>query len=347
MRIDSPELGFAQFRAALNGPITVELDDASRAALTRCRNTVLSLLEQDEPIYGVNTGFGQLARQRIDEDDLETLQKNIVRSHAAGTAEPLDDSVVRLILLLKIKSLARGFSGVRAELVDALLALVNADVLPVVPRQGSVGASGDLAPLAHLSLVLIGEGKARHRGVELDGAAAMRRAQTAPLQLGPKEGLALLNGTQVSTALVLSGLIEAERNLRAAVLAGALSVDAVLGSDAPFDPRIHLLRGHQAQIDVAAHYRRLLAGSAIRASHAECDRVQDPYSFRCQPQVMGACLEQLRHAAKLMRVEANAVTDNPLVFPEDGAVLSGGNFHAQPVAFAADGIALAVAECGA
>ncbi|HSS07561.1 MAG TPA: histidine ammonia-lyase, partial [Rhodanobacteraceae bacterium] len=262
----------------------------------------------------------------------------------------LDDAVVRLVLVLKIASLARGYSGVRFEIVDALMRLLNAELIPCIPSQGSVGASGDLAPLAHLAGVLIGEGEARLKGKAMPAAEALRSAGLEPLRLGPKEGLALLNGTQVSTALALSELFVAERAMAAAFVGGALAVDACLGSDTPFDARIQEVRGHRGQSDAARIYRELLAGSAIRDSHRDCPRVQDPYSLRCQPQVMGACLDQLRHAAQVLLTEANAVSDNPLVFASDGAtaeVLSGGNFHAEPVAFAADAMALAIAEIGA
>ena len=334
-------------RAALGGPISVQLSPKARALIERSAATVTRLLATGEAIYGVNTGFGKLAKTRIAAKDLSALQINIVRSHAAGVGAPLDPSIVRLIMLLKINSLAQGASGISLIAMETLAALINADVLPVIPGQGSVGASGDLAPLAHMSLVLIGEGEAYHRGARISGAEALAAAMVVPVPLGPKEGLALLNGTQVSTALALSGLIGAERNAAAAMLAGALSIDAVMGSDTPFDPRIHALRPHPGQMLAASHYRRLLKHSAIRASHLEGDdRVQDPYSFRCQPQVMGACLDMLANAGRTLMIEANGVSDNPLVFAEDGAVLSGGNFHAEPVAFAADMIAMAIAEMG-
>ena len=279
--------------------------------------------------------------------DLEKLQINIVRSHAAGVGAALPNNVVRLIMVLKLRSLAQGASGISVATMEALAALINADVLPVIPGQGSVGASGDLAPLAHMSLVLIGEGDAIVKGAKVSGASALKAAGIAPLTLGPKEGLALLNGTQVSTALALLGLVNAERNIAAAILAGTLSLDAIMGSDTPFDARIHALRPHTGQVLAASHYRRLMAGSEIRKSHLkDDDRVQDPYSFRCQPQVMGACLDMLAQAMRMLLVEANGVSDNPLVFAEDGAVLSGGNFHAEPVAFAADMIAMAIAEVG-
>ena len=347
IRIGERAIDLNDVRAALAGPVTVELSAKARGLIARSAATVARLLQTGDAIYGVNTGFGKLAKTRIAAKDLNALQINIVRSHAAGVGAALDPSIVRLIMLMKLNALARGASGISLSTMETLAALINADVLPVVPGQGSVGASGDLAPLAHMSLVLIGEGEAMVKGARVSGASALASAGVQPLALGPKEGLALLNGTQVSTALALAGLMAAERNAQAAVLVGAMSVDAVMGSDTPFDPRIHALRPHPGQQLAASHYRRLLSGSIIRASHLKNDdRVQDPYSFRCQPQVMGACLDLLANAARTLTIEANAVSDNPLVFAEDGAVLSGGNFHAEPVAFAADIIAMAVAEIG-
>ena len=347
IRIGDRPLDLDMIRKVLAGPISVELSDKARAQITRSAETVTRLLATGDAIYGVNTGFGKLAKQRIAAADLSALQLNIVRSHAAGVGAPLDMAIVRTILLLKINALSQGASGISLKAMETLVGLLNRDVLPVIPGQGSVGASGDLAPLAHLSLVLIGEGEAFVKGKRVSGSAALKAAGLTPVPLGPKEGLALLNGTQVSAVLALRGLLAAERNASTEILAGALSVDAVMGSDTPFDPRIHALRPHPGQQLAAKHYRRLMQGSAIRASHVTGDdRVQDPYSFRCQPQVMGACLDLLTHAARTLVIEANGVSDNPLVFAEDGAVLSGGNFHAEPVAFAADIIALAVAEMG-
>ena len=345
--IGETALTLAHVRAALEGSVTVSLSGKSAALIARSAETVARLLQTGDAIYGVNTGFGKLAKTRIASADLSRLQVNIVRSHAAGVGAPLDAGVTRLIMLLKINALSQGASGISTGAVETLVGLLNSDVLPVIPGQGSVGASGDLAPLAHLSLVLMGEGEVSHKGKRLSGMQGLKVAGLQAASLGPKEGLALLNGTQVSTALALSGLIAAERNAAAGILAGALSVDAVMGSDTPFDPRIHALRPHPGQVLAASHYRRLLSGSAIRASHlVDDERVQDPYSFRCQPQVMGACLDILANAARTLVIEANGVSDNPLVFAEDGAVLSGGNFHAEAVAFAADIIALAVAEMG-
>ena len=347
IRIGDKLLNLDHIRKALAGPIKVELSDKARAAIARSSETVARLLATGDAIYGVNTGFGKLAKQRIAAPDLSALQLNIVRSHAAGVGAPLDQAIVRTILLLKINALSQGASGISVRAMDTLVGLLNHDIMPVIPGQGSVGASGDLAPLAHLSLVLIGEGEAFVQDKRVPGSEALRAAGLTPVPLGPKEGLALLNGTQVSTALALSGLVAAERNAASEILAGALSVDAVMGSDTPFDPRIHALRPHPGQQLAAKHFRRLMEGSRIRASHVTGDdRVQDPYSFRCQPQVMGAALDILANAAKTLVIEANGVSDNPLVFAEDGAVLSGGNFHAEPVAFAADIIAMAVAEMG-
>jgi histidine ammonia-lyase len=304
--------------------------------------------EGSEPVYGVNTGFGKLASTRISEADLATLQLNLIRSHSVGVGEPLAPAVVRLMLAIKAASLARGHSGVRPVVIDTLLAVHNAGLIPYVPSQGSVGASGDLAPLSHMTLALMGEGDFLVDGQRQPALAVLQAKKITPLKLQAKEGLALINGTQTSTALALHALFSFEPVLESALVIGALTVDAARGSDGPFDPRIHALRGQPGQIDVAQYYRALLQGSAIRASHEEGDdRVQDPYCLRCQPQVVGACLDQMRHAALVLLREANAVTDNPLVFAEDGAMISGGNFHAEPVALAADAMACAIAEVGA
>ncbi len=326
----------------------LKLPESSREAIRASQQVVQDAADGDAPVYGVNTGFGKLANQRISKAQLETLQLNLIRSHSVGVGEPLAPGIVRVMLALKAASLARGYSGVRQTVIDTLLAVHNAGLVPYVPSQGSVGASGDLAPLAHMTLALIGEGDMLDAGRRVPAALALKQAGIPPLALGAKEGLALINGTQTSTALALHALFSFEPVLEAALVIGALTVDAARGSDGPFDPRIHALRGQPGQIDVAAYYRALLAGSAIRHSHVEGDdRVQDPYSLRCQPQVVGACLDQLRHGALVLLREANAVTDNPLVFAADGAMISGGNFHAEPVALAADGMALAIAEVGA
>lgn len=345
--LEPGRLRLTDLRSVLAAARPIALAGGWEEAVQSSVQTIRARLEAGAVMYGINTGFGLLAHTRIAKEQLEPLQLSIVRSHAAGTGELLAPAAVRLILVLKAASLARGYSGVRPVVVNRLLDLLNADILPCIPSQGSVGASGDLAPLAHLSLALLGEGEVFHRGVRMAAQTALRQAGLEPLALGPKEGLALLNGTQVSTALALKGLFEAEDLLIASVLVGGTSVEAALGSHTPFDREIHEVRGHRAQLDVAAAFRSLLEDSEIARSHANCDRVQDPYSLRCQPQVLGACLTQLRHAAGDLEVEANAVSDNPLVFASSGRVLSGGNFHAEPVAMAADAIAVAIAEIGA
>jgi histidine ammonia-lyase len=325
----------------------IRLDRRCWAAVARSANTVQAVIREKRTVYGVNTGFGSLARSRIADDQVAELQRRLVLSHAAGTGPLLDDRLVRLIMILKINGLALGFSGVRRKVIEALAALVNAGIHPCIPAKGSVGASGDLAPLAHLTATLLGVGEVRRRGRTLSAAEGLRAAGLVPMELAAKEGLALLNGTQVSTALAVAGLFAAEDVFCAALVAGALSVDASAGSDTPFDPRIHAVRGQPGQIEVAKAMMTLLHGSAIRKSHIDCDRVQDPYSLRCQPQVMGAALDMLRFAAGIVEREANAASDNPLVFAKQGEILSGGNFHAEPVAMAADTIAIAVAEIGA
>ncbi|MCW3476596.1 histidine ammonia-lyase [Rhodovastum sp. RN2-1] len=323
------------------------LDPACRPAVEASANAVARIVAEGKPVYGINTGFGKLASVRIAAADLETLQRNIVLSHAAGVGDPMPLSVTRLMMALKLASLAQGASGVRPETLDMLEAMLARDVVPVVPAQGSVGASGDLAPLAHMTAVMIGVGEAFTPAGRMPAAEALAQAGLAPLVLGAKEGLALLNGTQFSNAYALAGLFEAEVLYRSALVTGALATDAARGSDTPFDPRIHRLRRHRGQIETAEALRTLIAGSAIRASHLVGDeRVQDPYCLRCQPQVMGAVLDLLRQAATTLATEANGVSDNPLVFADAGEALSGGNFHAEPVAFAADMIALAVCEIG-
>ena len=344
MRLALDELQLPLLQRVLAEPVRVRLSRNNLARVRRGAAAVARLVARGEVVYGLNTGFGLLARTRIPRQQIGQLQINLVLSHAAGTGALLADGVVRLVLVLKIASLVKGYSGVRVETVRALCALLAHEVYPCIPGKGSVGASGDLAPLAHLAAVLLGVGHVRVAGRIMSAARGLKLAGLKPLELGPKEGLALLNGTQVSTALALSGLAQIESIFAAALVTGALSIDAMKGSDAPFDARIHALRRQPGQMDVAAVFRRLLAGSRIRASHLQCERVQDPYSLRCQPQVMGACLDLLRFVAGTLIREANAVTDNPLVFPEDGSVTSGGNFHAEPVAFAADQLALAIAE---
>lgn len=341
------ELTFDDLHKLLDETTTIELYDKAIPAIKAAEEVINNVLAKDKIVYGVNTGFGLLANTRIKSDELETLQRSIVLSHAAGTGDLLSDHIVRLILVLKINSLARGFSGVRLETINALIKLVNANIYPCIPAKGSVGASGDLAPLAHMSAVLLGVGHARFQGKIITAEDALNKIQLKPLTLAPKEGLALLNGTQVSTALAIASLFATENIFTAALCAGALSVEAMRGSIIPFDERIHRIRGHEGQSKVAAYLRCLLGESEIRVSHKNCDKVQDPYSVRCQPQVMGACLTQLLYASTILLTEANAVSDNPLVFAESGDVLSGGNFHAEPIAFAADAMAIAIAEMGA
>ncbi len=325
---------------------SISLPDTVWGGVTRAAGVIKDVLASGKTVYGVNTGFGKLANTRIDADDLADLQRRIVLSHCAGVGPALPAPVTRLILAMKAASLAQGYSGVQPQTIKLLLAMLEKGVLPVIPAQGSVGASGDLAPLAHMAAVMIGEGEAYYNAEVMPGAAALRRAGLTPLTLAAKEGLALLNGTQVSTALALEALYGAEALVRAALISGALSVEAIRGSHAPFDARIHAARGQDGQKRAAQCYRRLLAGSQIVISHADCDKVQDPYCVRCQPQVMGAVLDVVRAVSATLLVEANGVTDNPLVFSDTGAVISGGNFHAQSVAFAADQIALILCETG-
>ncbi|MBP7565943.1 MAG: histidine ammonia-lyase [Burkholderiaceae bacterium] len=347
-RLVPGQVDLALLRRIHAGGLALTLHEPARAVLARSRAAVDRILETGGVAYGINTGFGKLAQTVIPPGRLSELQRNLVLSHSAGTGEPLSPGVVRLVLATKAVSLARGHSGVRPELVDALLELFNAGLLPLIPSRGSVGASGDLAPLAHLACVLIGEGHATTSdGAVIDGRTAMARIGREPFVLGPKEGLALLNGTQVSNALALEGLFGASDVFCSGLVSGALSLEAVRGSVKPLDARIHAARGQSGQVAVARALRELLEGSQIVASHEHCGRVQDPYSIRCVPQVMGACLDNLVHAARVLVIEANAASDNPLVFADTGDVISGGNFHAEPVAFAADIMALAVAEIGA
>ncbi|XBS68152.1 histidine ammonia-lyase [Acerihabitans sp. KWT182] len=341
------EVDLSALRAIYQGEVVLSLDPAACDAINQAQRAVENILATGEVVYGINTGFGKLAQTRIPAERLAELQRNLVLSHSVGTGALLEDNVVRLVMACKIISLSRGHSGIRLAVVEALLTLYNAGVMPCIPAKGSVGASGDLAPLAHLSLMLIGEGQVRVKGRLMSAAQGLSLAGLAPVELAPKEGLALLNGTQVSTSLALAGLFAAERCLAAGLVAGTLSLEAIKGSVKPFDPRIHQARGQAGQIVVAQAVAAMLDGSEILQSHVDCGRVQDPYSIRCVPQVMGACLDNLAFAARTLRIEANAASDNPLVFTDSGEVISGGNFHAEPVAFAADIIALAVAEIGA
>ncbi|MBT8067269.1 MAG: histidine ammonia-lyase [Gammaproteobacteria bacterium] len=345
--IDNQPVTLADLREAWEGPISISLGGDAQRRIVAANEMIDEVVAHGDTVYGVNTGFGQLAQVRISDDELAHLQENLVRSHAVGVGEDLDDEIVRLIMLMKVVALAKGFSGVRLELVEALCALINNNIYPRIPSRGSVGASGDLAPLAHMAGALIGIGEVRVNGNLVPAPIALQAAGIEPVRLAPKEGLALLNGTQASTALALAAAFRTENLLSASLIAGAMSADAIKGSDTPFDERIQSVRGHAGQIDVADVLRELMEGSDIRASHVGCERVQDPYSIRCQPQVVGACLDVLRHVSSVLETESNAVTDNPLIFVDSKAVLSGGNFHAEPVALAADYLALAIAEIGA
>ncbi|MFN0116413.1 MAG: histidine ammonia-lyase [Paracoccaceae bacterium] len=325
----------------------LRLDRTARPAVEAAAATVARAAAGGEAVYGVNTGFGKLASVKIAPQDTETLQRNLILSHCAGVGDPMPRDVARLMIALKLLSLGRGASGVRWQVVEALEALLEHDITPVIPAQGSVGASGDLAPLAHMAACLMGEGMAETGGHLSPARQALAKAGLSPITLGPKEGLALINGTQFSTAYALAGLFGAWEAARAALVTSALSTDAIMGSTAPLHPDIHALRGHPGQIAAAAAMSALLAGSEIRESHRTGDsRVQDPYCIRCQPQVTGAAMDVLRQAARTLQTEANAATDNPLILT-DGQIVSGGNFHAEPVGFAADMIALALAEIGA
>jgi len=347
-------LTLSQLREVHRQHVHLALDESAKPAINAAEQVVLNVIKENRTVYGINTGFGLLANTRINVDELELLQRSIVLSHAAGTGDFMSEDTVRLLMLLKINSLARGFSGIRLSVIEALIKLYNAQVYPAIPEKGSVGASGDLAPLAHMSVVLLGEGEAFYEGKRITATEALQIAGLEPIALAPKEGLALLNGTQASTAFALRGLFYTENALCSAIGIGALTVDAALGSRVPFDPRIHQVRGHQSQCDVAEAFRTLLDTSEIGQSHKGCEKVQDPYSLRCQPQVMGACLQQMRYAQEALVTEANGVSDNPLVFVNDdggdsgqGDILSGGNFHAETVAMAADMLAIALSEIGA
>jgi histidine ammonia-lyase len=336
----------ADWRAVVEGA-DVRLDPAALPAIEASARAVDAIVARGEPVYGINTGFGKLASVRIGPADLATLQRNIVLSHAAGVGEPMPAANVRLMMALKLASLGQGASGVRPETLALLETMLARGLIPVIPSQGSVGTSGDLAPLAHLAAAMLGIGQVRLAGETMPADAALARAGLTPIMLGPKEGLALLNGTQFSTAEALANLFAIEEVFRAALITGALATDAAKGSDTPFDARIHALRGHRGQIEVAAALRALMAGSAIRASHfVNDDRVQDPYCLRCQPQVMGAVLDLARQATATLGVESNGVSDNPLILADSGEALSGGNFHGEPVAFAADMLAIAICEIG-
>jgi histidine ammonia-lyase len=341
------QLTLESIKLILTKKLPCILDENALPIIEASHQTVKKIIQNKKIVYGINTGFGSLANQTISTEHLKQLQKNIVLSHACGSGELLPDEVVALIMLLKINNLSQGYSGVRLELIETLITLFNHQVYPCIPSKGSVGASGDLVPLAHMSLPLLGVGEVRYEGQLLSALDGLKIAGLKPIELEAKEGLALLNGLQVSTALAISALFVTENLFETAMISGALSVDAAQGSDSPFDSRIHQVRGHLAQQDVAALYRELLAESQIRASHLDCHRIQDPYSLRCQPQIMGAILHQIRFVRQTLRIEANGISDNPLVFSETGDIISGGNFHGEIIAMAADNLALAIAEIGA
>jgi histidine ammonia-lyase len=345
--LDGTNLDLNSYRAVVFDGAHCALGAAARTRVEASRQTVLDTLEKGQAVYGVNTGFGDLAKVRIEADKLTLLQERLILSHCAGVGEALEDESVRGMLLLRANALARGHSGVRPEIIEALLALLNANVLPVVPSRGSVGASGDLAPLAHLALPLLGRGNLRVDGEILPATEGLVRAGLKPFALQPKEGIALINGTQAMTALLANAAISIRRLLKIADLVAALSVDALRGTDAAFDPRLHALRPHPGQQSSAANIWALLSGSGIRESHRLGDvRVQDPYSVRCAPQVHGAVRDVLSDAEAKLAIEMNSVTDNPLIFPDDGAIISGGNFHGEPMAIAADTLCIAMAELG-
>ena len=326
----------------------ITLDESASEKIKKANDTILKIVEEDRTVYGVNTGFGLLANTKIAKEDLEDLQRRIVLSHSAGMGDYVSNATVRLMIILKVNSLSLGYSGIRIKVIQALIDLVNNELYPCVPKKGSVGASGDLAPLAHMSAILLGYGYVNYKGEILKATEGLKKVGMAPIVLGAKEGLALLNGTQLSTTFSLEGLFHAEDLFASAVVSGAMCVEAVLGSRSPFDKRVHEIRGHKTQIDAAKLYRDLLGDeSEISQSHVDCTRVQDPYSIRCQPQVMGACLSQIRNSAETLLTEANGVTDNPLIFVDEQDVISGGNFHAEPIAFASDNLALAISEIGA
>ncbi len=349
LTLNPGKLTLTELRAVWAAHTPIALAKEAYSAIEASCKAVQDIVAKGDAAYGINTGFGLLAKTRIPDHKLEQLQRNLILSHSVGTGELMSDQVVRLLMLTKISSLSRGFSGIRPIVIDTLVALYNKGIVPAIPAKGSVGASGDLAPLSHMTLAILGVGEVRVKGELVPAADALKAAGIAPVVLAAKEGLALINGTQASTALALHGLFMAERLLEAGMVTGSMSLDAAKGSDSPFDARIHEVRGQPGQIAAAGIYRELVNGSAIRASHLVGDeRVQDPYCLRCQPQVMGACWDIIANAGRTLLIEANAVTDNPLIFQNDDGpvVVSGGNFHAEPVAFAADTLALAIAEIG-
>lgn len=341
------QLSLTELQTIYSSSLCLHISEPLWTGVESSRKQVIETIASGKMVYGINTGFGRLAQTSIDQKQLQKLQRNLVLSHATGVGEPLDSETVRLLMVMKIGSLMRGYSGIRREVIELMVAMVDKGIYPVIPSQGSVGASGDLAPLAHMSLPLIGEGEVLWQGKVVSSAYAFDKEGLEPIILEAKEGLALMNGTQVSTALALKGLFEAETNFNAALIAGSLSVEASLSSRSPFIDKIHQVRGQPGQIEAARLYRGLLSESEISRSHNSCDKVQDPYCLRCQPQVMGAVLDQMRFAAATLVTEANGVTDNPLVLGDQIGIVSGGNFHAEPVAMAADNLAIAISEIGA
>jgi histidine ammonia-lyase len=341
------QLSLQDCRFIFENDVHFELDAGCFDAINQSAQTVQDVIDQKRTVYGINTGFGLLASTSIPDEKLQLLQESLVLSHAAGIGQPLDRNIVRLLVALKVSSLAQGYSGIRLNVIETLIQLINNDIYPLIPAKGSVGASGDLAPLAHMSCALLGVGDVFYNNQKISADEALKAVGIQKMTLAAKEGLALLNGTQASTAIALAGLFQAENCFASAIVAGCLSVDAALGSVTPFDHRIHQVRGHSGQMQTAANYRDLLQGSELLNSHANCSKVQDPYSLRCQPQVMGAALDQIRFQASVLLTEANAVSDNPLVFTKEGDIISGGNFHAEPVAIAADCLAIASSEIGA
>lgn len=341
------ELNYLDLKKICMGQVKLSLARTAKKRIDAAHQTVKSLMKSGKTVYGINTGFALLANKRISQKDLEKLQRNLVLSHAVGLGEYLSDDIVRLCMAIKINSLARGYSGVSYKLIQRLIKLYNEGIYPLIPEKGSLGASGDLCPLAHLSLAVIGEGQVRYQGKIISCKTVLKKCGLAPLKLGPKEGLALLNGMQVSTAITIKALLQAESLFEGALISGALSVEAAQASHESFDDRILQVRGHVSQIECAKAYRALLINSDINKAHKHCGKVQDPYSLRCQPQVMGACLEQIKRVSQSLLIEANAVSDNPLVFSEQEQILSGGNFHGECVAMDADLLALAISEMGA
>jgi len=341
------QLSLQDCRYIFENDVQFELDSSCFESVNLAAQTVQNVIDEKRTVYGINTGFGLLASTSIPDEKLQLLQESLVLSHAAGIGKPLSKDICRLLIALKVSSLSQGYSGIRLEVIQSLIGLINQDIYPVIPEKGSVGASGDLAPLAHMSCMLLGVGEVFYKGVKQSAEKVLKKVGINKLDLAAKEGLALLNGTQASTAIALAGLFKVENCFASAMVAGCLSVDAALGSVAPFDERIHKVRGHQGQIQTAEAYREFLKGSELLNSHSDCEKVQDPYSLRCQPQVMGAALDQIRFQASVLLTEANAVSDNPLVFSEDDDIISGGNFHAEPVALAADSLAIAASEVGA